>query len=208
MHLPIKGNRVILKLLDRGRSLSHGAMNLGNKLRVSWENTEHPEEEDKCQGQERRGRSHQCELSRVSSARPHFPPGDHPKATRKIRNIIFSKTGRQTWKYLQGLPRSPVHTGAKEEKARETKQRDPGSSNSQRAPSKSRGCMYHMDFLQTKGLRGADRSPYLRRGSETVGAAEKPLAPVHRIWWHFQRKEHLHCFPTASTLGPFFASRW
>ena len=38
IHLHIKGNRVILKLFNRGRSLSNGALNLGNKLRVSWEN--------------------------------------------------------------------------------------------------------------------------------------------------------------------------
>lgn len=200
MHLPIKGNRVILKLFDRGRSLSHGAMNLGNKLWVSWENTEHPEEEDKCQGQERRGRSHQRELSRVSSARSHSPPGTIQKQQENSETSFSAKLADRLENIYEDFQDLQFTQDPRKRKQEKQSREIPAAATLDGHQARAEDVC----TTWTSYRRGADRSPYLRRGSETVGAAEKPLAPIHRIWWLFQRKEHLHCFPTASTLGPFF----
>lgn len=164
-----------------GRSPPHEALSLGeSRLRKHWA-CPAEERREACRTPEERGR--EDETAGVNPAVGPLPSPlssqDRPWATREAgnRSTIFSKTGRQTQQYLQGLP--PVH-----------RCQGRGSRGNKGAPRKRGGHPCAGDLSQAKGPRRAGHSPSPAEALNQEWGAE--AVPTAR---HFPRKERLPGFP-------------
>lgn len=124
-------------------------------------------------------------------------------------SLIFSKTRRRTWKYLQELPRSLVQTGAKKE---ETKQNRGERCQQQQIPKSIKGRAGHIctdRFLKDTGPVQAKAVTLTCKGGSETGAGWREKSSHPRgsdFCGTCKERTSALCFLTISTFGPFFWS--